>query len=100
MLTGDRWLTTLWRIGPCGAVPHLPLALHAPIHVLLAQAPHLQTQTSKCSARSARRGAMAAIVVYDITSTDSFTRAKAWVRELQRQGNPNMIIALAGGCMR
>lgn len=41
------------------------------------------------------RGAMAAIVVYDITSADSFTRAKAWVRELQRQGNPNMIIALA-----
>eukprot|EP00197_Chlamydomonas_leiostraca_P002679 CAMPEP_0202857560 /NCGR_PEP_ID=MMETSP1391-20130828/453_1 /ASSEMBLY_ACC=CAM_ASM_000867 /TAXON_ID=1034604 /ORGANISM="Chlamydomonas leiostraca, Strain SAG 11-49" /LENGTH=200 /DNA_ID=CAMNT_0049536373 /DNA_START=53 /DNA_END=655 /DNA_ORIENTATION=+ len=41
------------------------------------------------------RGAMAAIVVYDITSTDSFTRAKSWVRELQRQGNPNMIIALA-----
>jgi hypothetical protein len=34
--------------------------------------------------------------VYDITSTDSFNRAKAWVRELQRQGSPNMIMALAG----
>lgn len=44
------------------------------------------------------RGAAAAIIVYDITSTDSFNRAKAWVRELQRQGSPNMIMALAGGC--
>lgn len=42
------------------------------------------------------RGAAAAIVVYDITSPDSFSRAKSWVRELQRQGNPNIVIALAG----
>lgn len=42
------------------------------------------------------RGASAAIMVYDITSADSFARSKAWVRELQRQGNPNMIMALAG----
>jgi len=42
------------------------------------------------------RGAAAAIIVFDITSTDSFNRAKAWVRELQRQGSPNMIMALAG----
>mmetsp|Transcript_9696 Transcript_9696/g.24245 ORF Transcript_9696/g.24245 Transcript_9696/m.24245 type:complete len:197 (-) Transcript_9696:203-793(-) len=42
------------------------------------------------------RGAQAAIVVYDITSTDSFERAKNWVKELQRQGNPNIVIALAG----
>jgi small GTP-binding protein len=42
------------------------------------------------------RGAAAAIVVYDITNTDSFTRAKNWVRELQRQGSPNVVIALAG----
>ena len=42
------------------------------------------------------RGAAAAIIVYDITSTESFNRAKAWVRELQRQGSPNMIMALAG----
>lgn len=34
--------------------------------------------------------------MYDITSTDSFNRAKAWVRELQRQGSPNMTMALAG----
>lgn len=42
------------------------------------------------------RGAQAAIVVYDITSVDSFDRAKNWVKELQRQGNPNIVIALAG----
>ena len=42
------------------------------------------------------RGAAAAIVVYDITNRDSFNRAKAWVKELQRQGNPNIVIALAG----
>eukprot|EP00475_Leptophrys_vorax_P005527 TRINITY_DN13338_c0_g3_i1.p2 TRINITY_DN13338_c0_g3~~TRINITY_DN13338_c0_g3_i1.p2 ORF type:complete len:144 (+),score=9.47 TRINITY_DN13338_c0_g3_i1:273-704(+) len=33
------------------------------------------------------RGAAAAIIVYDITSTDSFARARKWVQELQRQGN-------------
>ena len=43
------------------------------------------------------RGAAAAIIVYDITSADSLSRAKSWVKELQRQGNPNMIMALAGG---
>ena len=42
------------------------------------------------------RGAAAAIIVYDITSSDSFEKAKNWVRELQRQGNPEMIVALAG----
>ncbi|GFR43691.1 hypothetical protein Agub_g4800 [Astrephomene gubernaculifera] len=42
------------------------------------------------------RGAAGAIIVFDITSPDSFVRAKSWVRELQRQGNPAMIMALAG----
>eukprot|EP00270_Netrium_digitus_P007328 TRINITY_DN2140_c0_g1_i1.p1 TRINITY_DN2140_c0_g1~~TRINITY_DN2140_c0_g1_i1.p1 ORF type:complete len:207 (+),score=55.83 TRINITY_DN2140_c0_g1_i1:259-879(+) len=42
------------------------------------------------------RGAAAAIIVYDITNTESFTRAKKWVQELQRQGNPNLVMALAG----
>lgn len=42
------------------------------------------------------RGAQAAIVVYDVTSTDTFARAKTWVKELQRQANPNIVIALAG----
>ncbi|KAJ0966456.1 hypothetical protein J5N97_027594 [Dioscorea zingiberensis] len=40
------------------------------------------------------RGAAAAIVVYDISSTESFTRAKKWVEELQRQGNPCLVMAL------
>lgn len=42
------------------------------------------------------RGAAAAIVVYDITSAESFTRAKQWIRELQRQGDAQVVIALAG----
>ncbi|KAL3967791.1 ras-related protein Rab-5C [Maylandia zebra] len=42
------------------------------------------------------RGAQAAIVVYDITNTDTFDRAKNWVKELQRQASPNIVIALAG----
>ena len=27
---------------------------------------------------------------------DTFQRAKQWVKELQRQGNPNIVIALSG----
>jgi len=42
------------------------------------------------------RGAQAAIVVYDITNADTFERAKTWVKELQRQASPNIVIALAG----
>ncbi|XP_058125547.1 ras-related protein Rab-5B isoform X1 [Anopheles ziemanni] len=42
------------------------------------------------------RGAQAAIVVYDIQNSDSFARAKTWVKELQRQASPNIVIALAG----
>jgi len=42
------------------------------------------------------RGAAAAVIVYDVTSADSFSRAKAWVAELQRQGTPGLVMALAG----
>lgn len=42
------------------------------------------------------RGAAAAVVVYDITNRQSFLRAKSWIKELQRQGNPSIVIALAG----
>merc|ERR1712048_217193 len=42
------------------------------------------------------RGAAAAIVVFDITSPQSFQRAKSWVKELQRQGKDDVVIALAG----
>jgi len=42
------------------------------------------------------RGAQAAIIVYDITNQESFTKAKNWVKELQRQASPNIVIALSG----
>uniref|UniRef100_A0A672UNJ8 RAB5B, member RAS onco family n=1 Tax=Strigops habroptila TaxID=2489341 RepID=A0A672UNJ8_STRHB len=42
------------------------------------------------------RGAQAAIVVYDITNQETFARAKTWVKELQRQASPSIVIALAG----
>lgn len=42
------------------------------------------------------RGAAAALVVYDITDHESFTGAKTWIEELQRQGSPDIVIGLAG----
>merc|ERR1719436_249450 len=39
------------------------------------------------------RGAAAAVIVYDITSKESFEAAKSWVSELQ---NTYTLIALAG----
>jgi len=42
------------------------------------------------------RGAAAAIIVYDITNPDSFAGAKSWVKELQRRGDQNVVIAMAG----
>lgn len=42
------------------------------------------------------RGAAAAVVVYDITNAGSFEGAKSWVKELQRRGEPGVVIALAG----
>lgn len=42
------------------------------------------------------RNANCAVVVYDITQPSSLDKAKAWIRELQRQADPNIIIALAG----
>lgn len=42
------------------------------------------------------RNAQAAVVVYDITKGPSLDKAKSWVKELQRQANPNIVIALAG----
>jgi len=42
------------------------------------------------------RGAGAAIIVFDITSRPSFSRAESWVKELQTQGNKDAVIALAG----
>jgi small GTP-binding protein len=42
------------------------------------------------------RGAAAAVVVYDITSLDSFEGAKRWVSELKSMHTPDIVIALAG----
>jgi len=42
------------------------------------------------------RNAQAAVVVYDVTKASSLEKAKSWVKELQRQANPNIVIDLAG----
>ncbi|KAK3820127.1 MAG: ras protein [Benniella sp.] len=42
------------------------------------------------------RNANCAVVVYDITQATSLDKAKSWVKELQRQADPNIVIALAG----
>jgi Ras-related protein Rab-5C len=42
------------------------------------------------------RGAQAALVVYDITNSESFRRAKMWVRELRQVNGNEMVIGLAG----
>ncbi|KAJ3305551.1 hypothetical protein HDV03_001417 [Kappamyces sp. JEL0829] len=42
------------------------------------------------------RNAQAAVVAYDITKAASLEKAKTWVKELQRQANPNIVIALVG----
>lgn len=42
------------------------------------------------------RNANAAVVVYDITQESSLDRAKSWIKELQRQANQDIVIALAG----
>eukprot|EP01117_Protostelium_nocturnum_P017257 TRINITY_DN6_c1_g1_i1.p1 TRINITY_DN6_c1_g1~~TRINITY_DN6_c1_g1_i1.p1 ORF type:complete len:206 (+),score=84.13 TRINITY_DN6_c1_g1_i1:163-780(+) len=42
------------------------------------------------------RGAQAAVVVYDLTNRNSFEKAKDWVKELQQQGDPNVVVAFVG----
>ncbi|SAM01405.1 hypothetical protein [Absidia glauca] len=42
------------------------------------------------------RGAQAAIVMYDVTKQATFAKAKNWIRELQRQAPPHIVIALVG----
>ncbi|KAG8881149.1 GTP-binding protein of the rab/ypt [Tulasnella sp. 331] len=42
------------------------------------------------------RNANCAVVVYDITQTASLQKAKTWIRELQRQADPNILIYLCG----
>ncbi|KAJ0967321.1 hypothetical protein J5N97_024238 [Dioscorea zingiberensis] len=42
------------------------------------------------------RGAAVAVVVYDITSPESFSKAQYWVKELQKHGSPDIVLALVG----
>jgi len=42
------------------------------------------------------RGAAVAVVVYDITSPESFAKAQYWVKELQKHGSPGIVMALVG----
>lgn len=42
------------------------------------------------------RGASAAVIVYDITCMETFHKAQFWVKELQKHGNPNIVMALVG----
>ncbi|CAF4312267.1 unnamed protein product [Rotaria socialis] len=42
------------------------------------------------------RGAQAALVVYDISNSDSLRRAKLWVKELRQANGDDVVIGLAG----
>jgi len=42
------------------------------------------------------RGAKAAIIVYDITSRESFSTLKNWVKELGEHGPEDMLLAVVG----
>ncbi|XP_074581717.1 ras-related protein RABF1-like isoform X1 [Curcuma longa] len=42
------------------------------------------------------RGAAVAVVVYDITSEETFRKAKYWVKELQKHASPGIVMALVG----
>jgi len=42
------------------------------------------------------RNANCAVVVYDITQASSLDKARTWIRELQRQADPNILITLCG----
>ncbi|OUS41995.1 ras-related protein Rab11A [Ostreococcus tauri] len=42
------------------------------------------------------RGAVGALLVYDITSLESFTAARKWLTELQYHADANIVVLLAG----
>jgi Ras-related protein Rab-5C len=42
------------------------------------------------------RNANCAVVVYDISQSASLEKARNWIRELQRQADPSIVIALCG----
>ena len=41
-------------------------------------------------------GNVSNVRIFSFNSKDTFGRAKTWVKELQRQASPNIVIALAG----
>lgn len=55
---------------------------------------HLATCRYRSLAPMYYRGAQAAIVVYDVTSQDSFEAAKAWIKELKKKMEPGVVLAL------
>ena len=73
---------------------HSPAISHTFAHHSTLLRPVLSTDRSL--APMYYRGAAAALVVYDITSYDSFRGAKTWIEELQRQGSADIVIGLAG----
>jgi small GTP-binding protein len=42
------------------------------------------------------RGARAAVLVFDITNEESFTRVSTWLRDLRAHADPDVVIVLAG----
>ncbi|KAI7982057.1 Ras-related protein RABF1 [Camellia lanceoleosa] len=42
------------------------------------------------------RGAAVSVIVYDITNPDSFNKAQYWVKEQQKHGSPDIVMALVG----
>eukprot|EP00850_Spirogloea_muscicola_P012751 SM000083S22798 [mRNA] locus=s83:408965:410897:- [translate_table: standard] len=42
------------------------------------------------------RGASAAVIIFDITSEESFHKAKFWVQELHKHGSQGVVMALVG----
>ena len=42
------------------------------------------------------RGALAAVIVYDITNQISFEKMTQWVDELKQRASPNIVLAVAG----
>ncbi|XP_076961019.1 ras-related protein RABF1-like [Bidens hawaiensis] len=42
------------------------------------------------------RGAAVAVIAYDITNPDSFHKAQHWVKELQKHGSADIVMALVG----
>jgi len=96
--------TRAHRARAAHALAHTPRRPPSPTGTRLASLPTpllLSAQTAgqeryRSLAPMYYRGAAAAIVVYDVTSRDSFDGAKTWVKELQRKGDPGVVLALAG----